>query len=67
LAVSGPGELEKAVADPANWLIQPDGLGLYFEPDSVGAYVIGEREVLVPWADLRPYLAATPAFKTPGN
>ena len=67
LAVSGPGELEKAIADPANWLIHPDGLGLYFEPDSVGAYVTGEREVLVPWVDLKPYLAATPAFKIPGN
>ncbi|MDB5362156.1 MAG: hypothetical protein JWO51_3453 [Rhodospirillales bacterium] len=65
LMVSGPGELEKAIADPANWLIRPDGLGLYFAPETVGPYVAGEREVLVPWADLRPYLSATTAFKLP--
>jgi len=62
LAVSGPGELEKPIADPANWLIRPKGLGLYFAPETVGPYVAGEREVLVPWADLKPYLSETPAF-----
>jgi len=65
LAVSGPGELEKAIADPANWLIRPEGLGLYFAPETVGPYVAGEHEVLVPWADLKPYLSETPAFTVP--
>jgi uncharacterized protein len=65
LSVGGPGELEKAIADPANWLIRPQGLGLYFAPATVGPYVAGEHEVLVPWADLKPYLAKTPAFAIP--
>ena len=67
LSISGPGELETIVADPANWLIHPDGLGLYFAPMSVGPYIAGEHEVLVPWADLKPYLSATPAFRIPGS
>ena len=66
LSVSGPGELEAAVADPANWQIHPDGLGLYFAPTTVGPYVAGEHAVLVPWADLKPYLVEQPAFKIPG-
>ena len=65
LSVGGPGELEKAIADPANWLIRPDGLWLYFAPETVGPYVAGEREVQIPWADLKPYLSATPAFRIP--
>jgi uncharacterized protein len=65
LSVSGPGELETQVADPANWLIRPAGLGLYFAPASVGPYVAGDREVLVPWADLKPYLSPTPALGIP--
>ena len=65
LTASGPGELETAVADPADWLIHPDGLGLSFAPDSVAAHVTGEHEVLIPWADLKPYLLPTPAFAIP--
>jgi len=62
LQADSPGALEKPIADPANWLIHPDGLWLYFAPETVGP---GEHEVLVPWADLKPYLMATPAFKIP--
>jgi uncharacterized protein len=62
LTAAGPGNLEKAIADPANWLIHPDGLWLYFAPGTVGP---DEQEVLVPWADLKPYLRATPAFEIP--
>lgn len=65
LSVGGPGELEKAIADPANWLIRPDGLWLYFAPETVGPYVAGEHEMQIPWADLKPYLSATPAFRIP--
>ena len=65
LGVSGPGELEKPIADPANWLIRPEGLGLTFAPETVGPDAAGEHEVLVPWADLKPYLAATPGFTIP--
>ena len=65
LTISGPGDLERAIADPANWLIRPQGLGLYFAPTIVAPYVAGEREVLIPWADLKPYLAAAPAFRIP--
>lgn len=64
LKAGSPGELEKPIADPANWLIHPDGLWLYFAPETVGP---DEHEVLVPWADLKPYLMATPAFKIPGQ
>ncbi|HLZ65070.1 MAG TPA: DUF3298 domain-containing protein [Aliidongia sp.] len=67
LTVGGPGELEKPVAEPANWLVRPDGLGLYFAPASIGPYVAGEHEVLIPWADLKPYLSAAPAFAIPTN
>ena len=62
LSSGSPGELEKPIADPANWLIHPDGLWLYFAPGTVGP---DEQEVLVPWADLKPYLRATTAFKAP--
>ena len=67
LTASGPGELETEVADPTGWLIHPTGLGLYFAPTSVAAYVTGEHEVLIPWADLKPYLSAMPAFAIPEN
>jgi uncharacterized protein len=62
LKAGSPGELEKPVADPANWLIHPDGLWLYFAPGTVAA---DEHEVLVPWADLTPYIAQAPGFKIP--
>jgi len=62
LKAASPGELEKPIAAPANWLIHPDGLWLYFAPGTVGS---DEHEVLVPWADLKPYLMAMPAFKIP--
>lgn len=67
LTASGPGELETLVADPEDWLIHPDGLGLAFAPDSVAAAVAGGHAVLIPWADLKPYLSPTPAFAIPGN
>jgi len=65
LSVLGPGELERAIADPSNWLIRPEGLGLYFASETVGPSVAGEHEVLVPWAELKPYLAETPGFAIP--
>ncbi|HEV2677602.1 MAG TPA: DUF3298 domain-containing protein [Aliidongia sp.] len=65
LTVSSPGELETTVADPDTWVIHPNGLGLAFDEGSVAARVAGAHEVLIPWADLKPYLSATPAFAIP--
>jgi len=67
LQISGPGELEKPVAAPENWMIRPAGLGLYFAPSTISGYAQGDHEVLIPWADLKPYLLAKPAFAIPST
>jgi uncharacterized protein len=51
-----PAEITAAVAEPARWLIRPEGLVVLFHRYEVGPGSFGEREVLFPWAELRPYL-----------
>ena len=34
----------------------PDGLGFHFNAYSIGPFILGETDIVVPWADLRAYL-----------
>jgi len=56
-------DVRESATKPHLWLISERGLTLLFPPYSFGApYVMGGAEVLIPWADLRPYLnPAAPA------
>ena len=40
-----------------HWTLSPDGLRITLNPYEVASYAFGNTEVIVPWADLKPYLA----------
>lgn len=48
--------LEQAIADPARWDIQPDGIAFQFQPYEVTAYAYGAPKALLSWAELSPWL-----------
>jgi hypothetical protein len=56
-------DVRETVTKPHLWLITERGLIVIFPPYSFGGpHVLGGAEVMIPWADLRPYLnAAAPA------
>jgi hypothetical protein len=51
-------------ADPKQWVIREEGLGIIFPSYSVAAYAFGQHEVLVPWRELAPLLKSGLPFKT---
>ena len=52
-----PQTIAKMVADPNNWVVTRDGLGVNFPVYSVGPYAIGDHTVTTPWKDLASWLA----------
>ena len=49
----------RAVATNAKaWSLTPDGLLVTVNPYEVLPYAAGSAEIIIPWAELRPYLAA---------
>jgi hypothetical protein len=59
LPATEPSELRAAVADPDKWTISDQGLTLMFSEEDMGSHAIGGREVMIPWAELKPYLNPT--------
>lgn len=57
--------LHESVAKPANWAIEPEGLGILFQQYEVGPYVIGHPEAILAWPSLQPLFAARLAFAIP--
>jgi hypothetical protein len=51
-----PERLAPTVADPANWVLRREGLGVFVGADTVAPNAFGQHEILIPWADLRPLL-----------
>lgn len=56
-------DVRESATKPHLWLVTERGLMILFPPYSFGGpYALGGAEVLIPWADLRPYLnLAAPA------
>ncbi|WP_019689988.1 DUF3298 domain-containing protein [Pseudomonas fluorescens] len=50
-------QVEKAATDIRNWTLTRDGLLITIEPYAVLAYAFGTTEVIIPWRDLKPFLA----------
>jgi len=57
--------LRKSVAQPENWAIEPEGLGILFQQYEVGPFVIGHPEAILAWPSLQPLFKARPAFAIP--
>jgi hypothetical protein len=60
-------ELPKALHDivrtPRSWQLDAKGLTIPFEPYAVACYACTPPPVIIPWADLKPYIQ--PAFGIP--
>jgi hypothetical protein len=54
-----PEDLEDTPTQPERWVLREGGLTIQFDEGEVGSYADGEREVLVPWSKLKPYLLST--------
>jgi hypothetical protein len=65
LFVKSASALHESVAKPANWAIEPEGLGILFQQYEVGPYVIGHPEAILAWPSLQPLFAARLAFAIP--
>ncbi|HWD28842.1 MAG TPA: DUF3298 domain-containing protein [Rhizomicrobium sp.] len=50
-------DLAGMVEDPQDWSFGPTGLTVNFDSYEVASYADGQPEVLIPWSDLRAYLA----------
>ena len=57
--IKTPEALDERVAEPKRWRFGKDGLMIHFNVDELAGYALGAPDVLIPWADLKPYL--TPA------
>jgi len=53
------------VADPARWAITPAGLSVLFRPSDLGFPADAPMQVVIPWADLKPYLRDPLPFSLP--
>jgi len=52
-------EMQNKAVEPDRWQFGKDGLTIHFDVYEVGPYTAGMSDILIPWADLKPYL--TPA------
>jgi len=52
---------------PERWRFGKDGLRIHFNQYEVASYAAGEPEVVIPWADLKPYLTAAGAALAGGS
>jgi hypothetical protein len=54
-------DVRESATKPHLWLVTQQGLTILFPPYSFGGpHALGGAEVVIPWNDLRPYLAANP-------
>lgn len=51
--------VKKIASSPVSWTLADKGLLVTFNPYDVLPYALGSTEVLIPWAELRPYLVST--------
>ncbi|HVJ40823.1 MAG TPA: DUF3298 domain-containing protein [Dongiaceae bacterium] len=62
---------DKAIADVVKdsrlWQLTDKGFAVFFPFYSVGPYVVGEQQVDLTWAELKPYLADNPPFAVPAK
>ncbi|WP_338523763.1 DUF3298 domain-containing protein [Pseudomonas batumici] len=49
--------VERAATDIRDWTLTQDGLLITIDPYAVLAYAFGTTEVIIPWRDLKPFLA----------
>ncbi|NWD74500.1 DUF3298 domain-containing protein [Pseudomonas gingeri] len=49
--------VERAAIDVRSWTLTQDGLLITINPYAVLAYAYGTTEVIIPWHDLKPFLA----------
>ncbi len=57
--------IKAMAADAERWLIDAKGVRVEFNTYEVAPYAAGPQEVAIPWAELKPYLAAHPPFPIP--
>ncbi|EWY41821.1 hypothetical protein N825_23550 [Skermanella stibiiresistens SB22] len=60
-----PAALVATASDPKNWEITGAALTIRFSVYEVGPYSASMPKVAIPWADLKPYLAASPVLPIP--
>jgi uncharacterized protein YecT (DUF1311 family) len=48
--------VSKIVTDPRHWILDTDGLTLYFPQDSISCHACGEFKVVLTWEELGPIL-----------
>jgi uncharacterized protein len=65
LRALAPQEIGDVATSPARWAFSPAGLVIHFNAEEVTAAAAGDKDVVIPWDDLKPYLAAPPAFAIP--
>jgi hypothetical protein len=58
-------DLRPYVADPANWAISDQGLVLIFSEDAMGSHAAGRHETMLPWIELKRFIA--PGAPAPMN
>lgn len=65
LRIPAPQELAKMVAEIRRWSLEPEGLGVQFQVYELGSRIQGAPQAVIPWHDLKPWLAAKPAITIP--
>ena len=59
---SKPRELDDLATDPNRWTFTSEGLGIQFNQYEVGPRIAGTPKVIVPWAEIEPFLIENPIF-----
>ncbi|KIH84132.1 hypothetical protein UCMB321_2132 [Pseudomonas batumici] len=50
-------QVERVATNIHDWTLTQDGLLITINPYAVLAYAFGTTEVIIPWRDLKPFLA----------
>ncbi len=62
---ASPVAVSDIVADPARWAFTPAGLSILFRPSDLGFSEDAPMQIVIPWADLKPYLRDPLPFSLP--